>query len=103
MLLQAQPARDGGLPMSAFTCNSFVSETGHQEGPYSVAEDLVRPLMEELLKAVKRIRSEWNLRNSEITSPRPARLLITNQQEHLAETVPAFQYPERIRHAGRDD
>ena len=47
--------------------NSCVPEAEHHEGLYSVAEDLVGPLMDELPNAVKRIRRECNLRISEIT------------------------------------
>ena len=47
--------------------NSCVPEAEHRKGLYSVAENLVRPLMDELPNAVKRIRQERNLRISEIT------------------------------------
>ena len=53
--------------LAAWYQNSCVPEAEHHEGLYSEAEDLVRPLMDELPNAVKRIRREWNLRISEIT------------------------------------
>ena len=46
--------------------NSRVPEAEYHEGVYAVAEDLVRPLMEELPLAVKRIRRERGLRIGEI-------------------------------------
>ena len=47
--------------------NSRVPEAEWREGVYAAAEDLVRPLMEQLPSAVKRIRRERNLRIGKFT------------------------------------
>ena len=47
--------------------NSRVPEAEWHEGLYAAAEDLVRPLMEQLPSAVKRIRRERNLRIGKFT------------------------------------
>ena len=47
--------------------NSRVPEAEHHEGLYAAAEDLVRPLVDKLPNAIKRIRLERLLRISEIT------------------------------------
>ena len=47
--------------------NNCVPEAEHHEGLYAVAEDLVRPLVDNLPNAVKRIRLERRLRISDIT------------------------------------
>ena len=47
--------------------NSCVPEAELHEGLYAAAEDLVRPLVDDLPNAVKHIRLERRLRISEIT------------------------------------
>ena len=47
--------------------NSRVRESEHHEGLYAMAEDLVRPLIDELPEVVKRIRTEKHLRIGEFT------------------------------------
>ena len=47
--------------------NSRVSEAEYHQGLYAIAEDLVRPLMDELPQVIKRIRQELKLRIGEFT------------------------------------
>ena len=53
--------------LAAWYQNSRVPEREYHAEPYTEAEELVRPLMEELPSAVKRIRQELALRIGEIT------------------------------------
>ncbi len=53
--------------LAAWYQNHRVPEAEWHERSYAVAEDLMRPLMEEFPDAVKRIRQERGLRISEIT------------------------------------
>ena len=53
--------------LAAWYQNSRVPEAEHHAGLYTLAEDLVTPLMDELPKAVNRIRRERGLRISAIT------------------------------------
>ena len=53
--------------LAAWFQNSRVPEAEWHEGQYTLAEDLVSPLMEELPNAVKLIRQERGLRISETT------------------------------------
>ncbi len=53
--------------LAAWYQNSRVPEAESHEGYYALAEDLVKPLMDELPNAIKRIRLEGRFRISEIT------------------------------------
>ena len=53
--------------LAAWYQNIRVPEAEYHEGPYAVAEELVRPLMDELPHAVKRIRRELRLRIGDIS------------------------------------
>ncbi len=53
--------------LAAWYQNERVPEAEWHEGSYALAEELVKPLMDELPLAVKRIRMERRLRISEIT------------------------------------
>ncbi len=53
--------------LAAWYQNHSVPEAESHEGLYATAEDLVRPLMDELPYAIKRIRQGLRLRISEIT------------------------------------
>ena len=53
--------------LAAWYQNTRVPEAASHEGQYALAEELVRPLIGELPRAVKRIRLEQQLRVSEIT------------------------------------
>ena len=53
--------------LAAWYQNNSVPEAESHEGSYAVAEDLVKPLMDVLPDAIKRIRQELRLRIGEIT------------------------------------
>ena len=53
--------------LAAWYQNNSVPEAESHEGSYAVAEDLVKPLMDALPDAIKRIRQELHLRIGDIT------------------------------------